>query len=208
MSRASPGQSSTSRRAAASASAGEAPRARAARQASSSCCARSSTISASRSGRSPGSRRRSRTYFRQSGMIAPHHAVDRVHELPPGGALPAEGAPAVGREAVEAAAPRPGALQPAPPDGTPVLETAQHRVERGDPQLQLAARAPLDRLADVVAVPRPGFEQRQDQQLGAPFLQLATEHGVPRRNDYLLPIDILYRDIYRRQAACQDAFTA
>src|SRR5262249_27440670 len=108
--------------------------------------------------------------------------------------LPDQHAPPLGGQPVEAPAPLPGALQPAAADEPPALETAEHRVERGDPETELAARARFDALADVVPVPRPCLEQGQDQELGAALLQLATEHGVLVTWSH----DILLRSIYRR----------
>ena len=40
---------------------------------------------------------------------------------------------------------------------------------------ELTAGAGVNQLAEVVAVARPGFEQREDQQLGRAALQLAIE---------------------------------
>jgi hypothetical protein len=37
-----------------------------------------------------------------------------------------------------------------------------------------AARSLLNELRDIVAVPRPHFDERQDEKLGAPFFQLAS----------------------------------
>src|SRR5262245_56077485 len=120
-------------------------------------------------------------------MATSDHAVDRRHEFPPGRPLLEEHAPAVRREPVEAATTLAVPFQPAPTDQAAALEPAQHGIQRGDAELELAERSPLDHLPDVVAMPRPVLEQRQDQQLGAPFLQLATEHR------HLALADAIYR---------------
>ena len=42
-------------------------------------------------------------------------------------------------------------------------------------ELELSVRARFDELADVIAVARPWFEDREDDELGRPFFQLAVE---------------------------------
>src|SRR4029453_16542185 len=113
-------------------------------------------------------------------MTLPHDAVDRLHELPPGRPFAGEHLPALRGEPKEAAAPLAGPLLPAAFDESAALEPDEHRIERRDAQIQLAARALLDALADVVAVPRSRLEQGQDQELRAAFLEFATEHRHPR----------------------------
>src|SRR5262245_22543514 len=116
-------------------------------------------------------------------MALPYDGVDRRHEFPPRGPLLGEHPPPLGGETVEAAAPLARPFHPPPADVAPVFEPAQHRIQRGDPKTQPAARALGDPLADVVAVPRSGLEQRQDQQLGASLFQLAAEHAIPPPTD-------------------------
>src|SRR4029453_17494788 len=72
---------------------------------------------------------------------------------------------------------------PAPPfpppalNPTSFLQPIEERVERRHMKLQLAGRPVLDELADLVAVTRAGFENRQDNQLRRALLQLAGEHA-------------------------------
>jgi hypothetical protein len=57
---------------------------------------------------------------------------------------------------------------------------------------QLAARQRMNQLAELVAVPRSRVEQREDQQLGRPPLQLAVECAH---------VDICHEQIVCRQAS-------
>src|SRR5918911_3394431 len=133
-------------------------------------------ISASRVGRSFSPDRRFLISSPQSGMFDPRDAVARLDELPPGAALRRQDFPARGSQAVIAAAALSGALHPAPLNPAAPLQAVQERVERGDVEPQRPPRTLLDQAADVVAVPRPLLDQREDQQLGTPLLQLAREN--------------------------------
>jgi hypothetical protein len=66
-------------------------------------------------------------------------------------------------------------LHPAAIDQSALLEPIQHRIQRGDLEGDGAIGARLDQLADLVAVTRTLFEEREDQQLRASFLHFPPE---------------------------------
>src|SRR5918912_1780781 len=100
-------------------------------------------------------------------MGGPHHRLDRADERRPGLPLLGQLAASCRREPVETAPPLARLLDPAALDPAAVFETEQRGVERGEREGQPAARARLDQLADLVPVPRTGFEQRLDEHLDA-----------------------------------------
>src|SRR5215213_2587863 len=112
-------------------------------------------------------------------MFDTRNAADRGDELAPATALRRQDLFARGGQAVIAPPPLARLLDPAPLDPAALLQAVEQRVERGDVEAQDAPRAPLDQVADVVAVPRLLFDQRENEQLGAPLLQLAVEHVRP-----------------------------
>ena len=85
-------------------------------------------------------------------------------------------APPFRRETVKAALALPGLLDPTPFDPAAVLEPQQRGIERRQRELQTAAGARLDQLADFITVARTRLEQRQDEHLGAALLELRAEH--------------------------------
>src|SRR5215207_4121511 len=109
-------------------------------------------------------------------MFRVRDAADGLDELAPGVALRGEYFLPFGRQLVVAAAALPGLLHPAPLNPAPALQTVEQRVERRDVEAQHAARALLDEVADVVAVARLVLDEREDEQLSAPLLQLAREN--------------------------------
>src|SRR4029079_18764653 len=123
-----------------------------------------------------------------SGMFGSCDLLNRVDELAPVAPLRGEDLAPFDGQAVEAPPALAGFLDPPPGDPAALLEAVEQRIERRHLELEAAARALLDQLADFIAVPRPRLDQRQDQQLGAAFLQLPVEH--PRD---MLHSDILYR---------------
>src|SRR5262245_65678303 len=123
---------------------------------------------------------------RDSRRLDPCDAIDRVGDVPRRLALGLEHLLAGGGQAIVAAAALPAFLDPAPLNPAARLEAIEQRVERGDAEFEDAARARFDQLAEVVAVPRLILDEREDQQLRAPFLQLAVED--PR-------LDVLHSDI-------------
>src|SRR5687768_6030952 len=108
-------------------------------------------------------------------MVERGDAVDGGDEIAPAAALGSEHPPSLCGEAVEAAPALARFLDPGAANPAALLEPVEERVEGGDVELQRAARARLDQLADLVAVPRASVGQRQDQELRAPFLELAVE---------------------------------
>src|SRR5262245_15016044 len=111
-------------------------------------------------------------------MIGAGDAAHRVHELLPQRALLAQRPPPLGREAVVPSATLTVFLDPPPGDQSAGFEPAEEGIERGDAITELPARALFDEAADLVAMPRAGFEQRQDEQLGVALLQFAAEHSA------------------------------
>src|SRR5262245_7469253 len=101
-------------------------------------------ISASRVGRSRSVARRCRRSPFQSGMIDSRDEAHRLDERFPGLALAGEDAPALGREAVEAAPPLAGLLDPAAAQPAALLEAVEQGVERRDVELQPPVRPRLD----------------------------------------------------------------
>src|SRR6185437_10362041 len=59
----------------------------------------------------------------------------------------------------------------------PLLHAIEQRIERRDLELDDAARAGLDELAQLVAVPRLLAQQRQDEEVGASLLEVEGDHG-------------------------------
>src|SRR5262245_10811018 len=133
-------------------------------------------MSARRAGaRCSGARRRS-IARRKSGILDARNAIDGGHEFTPRPALRFEDAGARGREAVVAAAALAGLLDPAAVNPAAFFETVEQRIERRDAELEHAAGAQLDQLAEVITMPRLVFNEGEDQEFGAPLFQLAIEH--------------------------------
>src|SRR3954471_1216825 len=121
-------------------------------------------------------------------MFRPRDPLNRLDELAPVIALRGQHLAAFRSQPIEAPAALARLLDPASRDPAALLEAVEQRVQRGHLELQPPAGSLLDQLADLVAMPRAGLDQRQDQQLGAAFLHLAIEH--PR---YMLHSDILHK---------------
>src|SRR6185503_13432904 len=141
-----------------------------------------------------------------SGMFHPGDAADRPGELAPGAALRGQHLRAGRGQAVIAAPALAGLLDPAALDPAALLEAVEQRIEGGDAELQHAARSRFDQLAQVVAVSRLILDQRKNQELGAPLLELAIEH--PRLD--MFHSDILLKRISRvnpgrRAVTCRHA---
>src|SRR6186997_1046145 len=131
-------------------------------------------MSASRSGRSRKGARRAASWVRQLCVISGLDArdqVDRAHERRPTAALDGKHFAALRGQAVEPAAALAGTFGPASFNPAALLETVEEGIERRHGELERATGALLDQLADVVAVPRAVLDQRQNQQLGAAFLE-------------------------------------
>src|SRR5258706_10725207 len=146
-------------------------------QRSSRCCESSSTISSSRVGDRRSDESRPRTSRAQSSldMFASRDAADGFDECRPRLPLLHEDAPSVGSHLIEAASPLPGLLDPRASDPAALLQPIEQRIEGIDVEPQLAVGPRVDQLAQLVAVAGPRVEQREDEQFGGAFLQLAVE---------------------------------
>src|SRR5262245_53426170 len=155
-------------------------------------CESSSTISASRDGSSSRLANRCLISVFHSGMFGSGDSTDRGHEGLPCATLRLQHFLPFGRQLVIAPPPLPGLLHPLPLDPAALLQPVEQRIERGDVETQRALRTGLDQLGNLVAVPGPGLNEREDQQLGAALLQFAVEYsGV-----YICHSHILCRLIY------------
>src|SRR5215813_7008805 len=97
-----------------------------------------------------------------SGMFGSGDAIDGSHKRLPGAALRRQHLFAFGRQFVITPPPLTGLLHPSPFDPSTLLQPIQKRIERSDVESQLALRPRLDQFADVIAVPLPYFEKRED----------------------------------------------
>src|SRR5262249_23782497 len=107
-----------------------------------------------------------------SGMFGSGDAIDGSHKRLPGAALRRQHLFAFGRQFVITPPPLTGLLHPSPsrtglppppPFDPPTFpQPIQKRIERSDVESQLALRPRLDQFADVIAVPLPYFEKRED----------------------------------------------
>src|SRR5262245_5739726 len=149
-------------------------------------------ISASRAGSSSRAASRSMTSRFHSGMFGSGDAADRGHEGLPRASLRLQHFLPFGRQFVIAPPPLPGLLHPLPLDPAPLLKPVEQRIERGDVETQRPARTRLDQFGNVVAVPWPDLDEREDQQLGAALLQFAVENS----SVYICHSHILCRRIY------------
>src|SRR6266550_6434719 len=155
------------------ASSPDAPQLRARSYSSSRCCESSSTISASRTGDNWSSARRALISPLKSSMLNPGDQVDSFHELTPAGALLRKHVFARGRQAIVAAPALTRLFNPAATDPVPFLKSIKQRIKGGDVESNRAARTQLDQLANLVSVSGTIFQQGQNHQFGAPFLEFA-----------------------------------
>src|SRR5579864_1807931 len=81
-----------------------------------------------------------------------------------------------GRDSVVSPASLPGLLDPPAFDEATIFEAIERRVERCHVVAQCAARAFTDEAANLVAMSRPVFHERQEEQVGAPFLEFFRYH--------------------------------
>jgi hypothetical protein len=95
------------------------------------------------------------------------------------------------RQPVVAAPPLTGLLDPPALNPTALLEAVQQRVQRRHAKREQTAGARFDQLAQIVAVSGLILEQRQDQEFGAAFFQLAIETW----RSHILCSDILAKGI-------------
>src|SRR5262245_20687402 len=102
-------------------------------------------------------------------------ARDGGDEALPSLALLGQHAAAFPGDPVVAAAALSGLLDPPAADPAALFEAVEQGIERGHGEPHLAARARLDQLRHLVAVPGPVLDEREDDELGAAFLELAIE---------------------------------
>src|SRR5439155_10912342 len=110
----------------------------------SNCWASSATISASRSGEIARGPRRWRTNAAQSRMVEPRQGVERGDEFAPASPLFGERLAPGGGQPVVAAAALPGFLDPPALHQLLALHAVEHRIKRGDVELQAALRLRFD----------------------------------------------------------------
>lgn len=106
-------------------------------------------------------------------MLEAGDPIERREERAPDPTLAGEYLPSGRRQPVKSPAPGAGTLDPAAFDQALVLQPVQNRIKGGDMKVNSALGAFLDEAADLVAVPLPFLEQRQDQQFRAATLQLS-----------------------------------
>src|SRR5262245_6533038 len=126
-----------------------------------------------------------------SGMFDSGDTADGFDEVAPSVALRFEHLRARWCQTVVAAAPLARLLDPAALDPAAFLEAVQQWVQGGDAERQQPTRSRFDQFAQVVAVARLILDQRENQELRAPFLQLAVED----RRLHILHSDILAKGI-------------
>src|SRR5688572_4715206 len=112
-----------------------------------------------------------RTGPRQSGMFATGDPAYGLDERFPSFTLGREHCAAVGGNAIESAAPA-VLFDPSSGDPSTPFQPVQQWIHGRSFEAQRPLRPALDELTQVVSVTRPAFHQREDQQLGASFLQL------------------------------------
>src|SRR3989442_14096004 len=157
------------------ASPANAPPAIKSRKRSSRCCESSSTISVSRVGERRSDDNRVHTSRAQSGMFDSRDAPHGLHECGPRLSLLCKHASPFSRDLVEPATPLGGLFDPGALDPSTLLEAIEQGIERIDVERQLASGSRLDQPAQVVTMPGPRVEQREDEQLRGSLLQLAVE---------------------------------
>src|SRR5512132_3594459 len=155
------------------ASSSDAPQLRARSYSCSRCWESSSTISTSRTGDNWSSARRALISTLKSGMLNPGDQVDSFHELTPAGALLRQHVFARCRQAIVAAPALTRLFNPAATDPVPFLKSIKQRIKGSDVESNRATRTQLDQLANLVSVSGTIFQQGQNHQFGAAFLEFA-----------------------------------
>src|SRR5215470_5161474 len=109
------------------------------------------------------------------------YSGDTLHggdELRPRATLLFQHRLSIGRQFVITAPALSRLLDPLTSDPSALLQSVQERIEGCDVELQRAVRALLDELADLVSVAGTGFEQGEDQELGAALFQFPVEDCI------------------------------
>jgi hypothetical protein len=110
-----------------------------------------------------------------SDIFASRHTPDRLYEDRPGLPLPRQHAPALARHLIEAAPPLAGLFDPGAFNPTALFEPIQQGIQGVDVKRELAFGAAVDQLAELIPVPGPCVEQREDEQLRRSLLQFPIE---------------------------------
>src|SRR5690348_313716 len=128
-----------------------------------------------------------------SGVFEPGNTVDGLHELAPTVALRLQDLFAFSSKPVITASSLPRLFDPASLDPTALLKAIKQRIKRSNIEAQPATRTLFDERADVITMTRLRLEQRQNQQLRTPLLQLPIQHS----RTYICHSDILRSPISR-----------
>jgi len=105
-------------------------------------------------------------------MFCLRNPVDRLHKCLPTTALRGQNLLALGRQAVIAPAALAALFHPSPLNPSAFLQALEQWIEGGNTEANGAAGALLNEFGNLVAVSRPGLDQRQDQKLRTDFLPL------------------------------------
>ena len=111
----------------------------------------------------------------QSGILDSGDSTDCFHELEPPVALAGQHLFASRGEAIITPPPLSGLFHPAAANPSPFFEPVEQGIKRSDIKPERAARAQLDQLTNVVAVPRPILDQRKNEQFRAALLQFTIQ---------------------------------
>jgi hypothetical protein len=111
-------------------------------------------------------------------MFYSRDAADSGHEVFPTLLFRAEHPAPFRSEAVIPAAALLRLLDPLALDPALSFEAVEQGIQGGDMEAQGAAGADLDQFRDVVTVTGLGFEEREDQELGAAFLPFRVGLGI------------------------------
>src|SRR5689334_3465172 len=115
-------------------------------------------------------------------MTPPQNLVDRLTEFFPCRLLPLQHGASLRRQSIKAAATFTGFFHPLAVDEPAIFEAAEHGIQRADPEGEPSVRARLDELADLVSVSRSRVEEREDDELGAAFLEFVVWHDAVNYN--------------------------
>src|SRR5260370_11419871 len=124
-------------------------------------------MSASRVGESLIAARRRRISGLHSGIFCLGDAIDTGYKFVPAAKLRSEDSAALARQTIVTATALSVLFDPASTQPATAFETVEQRVERGDVKTNSAARALRDKFADFVAVARPSFDERKNEEFGA-----------------------------------------
>src|SRR6185312_16819964 len=106
-------------------------------------------------------------------MFQSRNALHGSDKFQPGAALLFQNLAPGGGQLVITAAALALLFHPASQDPSALLQPVEKRIKGGDVERQCALRLAVNELADLVTVTRPGFQQREDEQLSAAFLEFA-----------------------------------